>query len=110
MDSGELAEWIAFRARIMGARRRSSASARWAGVGWVTRTRLPLSFSVIVLTFLFWDLDHDKPTTSGRVWQWPLPAALFAVPGKLRRSHKIARAGAHALRRAWRCGIMMDLI
>ena len=82
MDSGELAECIALRALIMGARRRSSASARWAGVGWVTRTRLPLSFSVIVLTFLFWDLDHDKPTTSGRVWQWPLPAALFAVPGK----------------------------
>ena len=82
MDSGELAEWIAFRDLIMGARRRSSASARWAGVGCVPLTRLPLSFSVIVLTFLFWDLDHDKPTTSGRVWQWPLPAALFAVPGK----------------------------
>ena len=79
------------------------------GVGWVTRTRLPLSFSVIVLTFLFWDLDHDKPTTSGRVWQWPLPPPCLRCREKLRRSDKIARAGAHALRRAWRYG-MMDLI
>lgn len=94
----------------MGARRRSSASARWAGVGWVTRTRLPLSFSVIVLTFLFWDLDHDKPTTSGRVLAMASPRRLVCgAREKLRRSDKIARAGAHALRRAWRYG-MMDLI